>query len=265
MQVNLLRGGFHHLIEGPFLTRKKIPMIVSFSGSDARIISKASAKNPYFYIQNDSARDSKIEKYLSSLSKNIRYAATDCEMAEYIAPYFEHVFTFRQPANFDELEYILPCVDRVPVFLHVPTDTEVKGTSFIIDAVERLRREGFIFEFKMKRKLTQSEMYQEISGCDVYIDELRCGSYGVTAVEAMAIGKPTMTYIRQDLLAKYPEDLPLVNTNPDSIYDNLKMLIESPGLRDRLSREGRCYVEKYHDSLIVAREMLDVYRQIGLK
>lgn len=262
---HLLRGSAHHLFEGPYLARNKVPMIVSFAGSDARIISKATAKNPYFFLEKDPVRDARIEKYLSSISKHVRYAATDCEMAEYISPYFEHVFTFRQPACLDELKYSIPRVDRPPVFLHVPTDTEVKGTSFIISAIERLRAEGFVFEFRVKRKLTQSELYREISDCDVYIDELRCGSHGVTAVEAMAIGKPTISYIRGDLLSKYPADLPLVNANPDSIYDELKKLVGNPSLREKLSRKGRCYVEKYHELLIVSREMLDVYREIGLK
>jgi len=30
---------------------------------------------------------------------------------------------------------------------------------------------------------------------------------------------------------KYYPDLPVVNTDPDTLYDNLKMLIKDPGLR----------------------------------
>ncbi|MDT4876001.1 hypothetical protein FQZ97_1114130 [compost metagenome] len=131
--------------------------------------------------------------------------------------------------------------------------------------MERLRAEGHAFEFRTTRQLTQTELYRAIEGCDVYVDELRCGSYGVTAVEAMAAGKATVTFIRPDLIDQYPPELPIVNANPDTIYDALKKLITEPDFRLERSLAGRSYVEKYHDSLVVAREMLEIYKQIGLK
>lgn len=262
---HLLRGHAHHLFEGPYLQRHGVPMIVSFAGSDARLLAKANARNPYFFRPNDAARDAEIHRYLTSISKYIRYAATDCEMAEYVKPYFEKVFTFRQLVDLNEIADTRPREDRPPVLLHVPTDTEVKGTSYIVAAVERLRAEGHHFEFRTKRQLTQTALYREIEDCDVYVDELRCGSHGMTAVEAMAAGKATITFIRPDLVEKYPAELPLVNANPDTIYDVLKALISDPGYRIQRSLAGRGYVRKYHDAMVVARDMLDVYQQIGLR
>lgn len=262
---HLLRGRAHHLFEGRYLHRLGVPMIVSFAGSDARNLAKASARNPYFYRSPDPAHDAAIHRYLTSLSKYVRFAATDCEMVEYIAPYFERVFTFRQLIILNEINNMAPRVDRPPVFLHVPTNTEVKGTSHIVAAMSRLKEEGHAFEFRTTRQLTQTELYRAIEDSDVYVDELRCGSYGVTAVEAMAAGKATVTFVRTDLVDKYPLDLPIINANPDTIYEVLKKLISDPEFRKQKSREGRCYVEKYHAAEVVAREMLDVYRQIGLK
>lgn len=262
---HLLRGRAHHLVEGRYLHHLGVPMLVSFAGSDARNLAKANAKNPYFFRSPDPAHDAAIDRYLRSLSKYVRFAATDCEMAEYIAPYFERVFTFRQLVALDEIRVTEPRDDRPPVILHVPTDTEVKGTSYILKAVERLRADGHVFEFRTTRQLTQTELYRAIEDADIYVDELRCGSHGVTAVEAMSAGKATVTFIRPDLIDQYPADLPIVNANPDTIYEVLKKLISDPGFRKQKSLEGRCYVEKYHAAEVVAREMLDVYRQIGLK
>jgi len=262
---HLLRGNVHHLFEGRYLQQHNVPMIVSFAGSDARNLAKANARNPYFFRSPNPAHDAAIDRYLTSISRHIRFAATDCEMAEYIAPYFERVFTFRQLVTLSEIHSSKPRDDRPPVFLHVPTDTEVKGTSHILAAVARLRGEGHVFEFRTTRQLTQTELYRAIEDCDVYVDELRCGSHGVTAVEAMAAGKATVTFIRPDLIDKYPPELPIVNANPDTIYQVLKRLISEPDFRIQKSLEGRSYVEKYHASAVVAREMLDVYQQIGLK
>lgn len=261
---HLLRGSMHHLLEGPYLSARKIPMLVSFGGGDARIIDVARRKNPYFYRDADPARDARTREYLQSISKHVRFVATDCEMEDYVKPYFEKVFPFRPPLDISRFSYTpLDEPSRPPVVLHVPTEPHVKGTEQIIAAAEKLQAEGLRFEFKMVRKLTQKEFYRELSQCDIYIDELRCGSHGVTAVEAMASGKPTITYIRPDLLEKYPSDLPLVNANPDTITVVLRNLIEDNIRRADISRRSRAYAEKYHDSRVVARDMLNVYRQIG--
>lgn len=259
----VLRGSRHHLVEGRYLSARGVPMLISFGGGDARIVEQARARNPYFYREADPARDERIRAYLKSVSRFIRFVATDCEMVEYVAPYFEKVFIFRQPLDLTRFEFKAPRLDRPPVFLHVPTEPKVKATEEIEAAFETLRREGIPFEFKRMRKLTQTEFHRELSECDVYVDELRCGSYGVSAVEAMAAGKPTVTYIRPDLVKEYPHDMPLINANPDTITSALRQLACEPLLRADLSVRSRQYVEKYHDSLVVAREMMNIYRQVG--
>lgn len=262
--THLLRGSAHDRLEGRYLASRSVPMIVSFGGGDARIVEIARARNPYFYRPPDPARDESIRRYLKALSRYCRYVATDCEMAEYVEPYFEQVFTFRQPVDIGCFPFSPPDLDRAPVFLHVPTEPHVKGTEQIVAAFERLRAEGLRFEFRSMRRLTQTQFYRELLDCDVYVDELRCGSHGVTAVEALAAGKPTVTYIRPDLLAKYPPGLPFVNANPDTVLDVLRDLVRDAERRGQLALRSREFAERYHDARVVAADMLAVYRQIGL-
>jgi glycosyltransferase involved in cell wall biosynthesis len=260
---HLLRDTQHHLVEGRYLAARGVPMLVTFGGGDARIVELARARNPYFYRKADPARDDGIRRYLRSISRYIRYAATDCEMAEYVAPYFSEVFTYRQPVDVTRFTATPLDIDRPPIFLHVPTEPEVKGTSHVLEAVQRLKAEGLDFEFRMLRRLTQAEFYREMASCDVYVDELRCGSHGVTAVEAMASGKPTVTYIRPDLVGKYPPDMPLISANPDTIYDVMRRLVHEPQMRREVGIASRRYAEKYHAAPVVAEDMLAVYRHIG--
>ena len=67
--------------------------------------------------------------------------------------------------------------------------------------------------------------------------------------------------IRDDLKRHSPE-IPILSTNPDSIYDNLKLLIENPKLRLDLGKRGRQYAEKYHDAEKVTLRILKVYEEI---
>lgn len=259
----IMRSHSHHLFEGKILARKNIPMLMSFGGSDARIVSEARSKNPYFFLQPNEEKDEQTRAYLKSISKYVRNVVTDIEMMSYVSPYFDKCYLFKQPVNLDSISFIEPRIDRLPIILHVPTSSFVKGTQYVIDIIQQLKSDGYQFEFRMKRQLTQTEMYEEIAACDVYIDELLCGSHGVTAVETMAAGKPTITYIRPDLVSKFPAEMPLVNANPDTLYEKLKELIVNPTLRIDISFKSRRYVEKYHDADVVARELIEVYKDVG--
>lgn len=261
---NIFFREFHWLYEGPILTRARVPMLLSFGGGDARPLAIANALNPYFYRDNNRIQDLVIAARYKSWSKNIKFCATEPEMAGYAAPHFDHVFSFRQPVDLSLIELKVPSIEvKRPVILHIPTEPKVKGTEEILAAVEALKIKGMEFEFRLKRGLTQSQMYKEIVDCDVYIDELKCGSHGVTAVETMAAGKPTVTYIRADLVELFPESLPIVNANPDTIENVLELLIANPELRNSIGRASRDYVEKYHDVDIVVGDLRKIYNQIS--
>jgi glycosyltransferase involved in cell wall biosynthesis len=244
-----------------------IPMIISWAGGDARIIELARKQNPYFYREPDEQRDRAVREMLKSVSRHIKYVATDPEMAEYSALYFEKIFIIPQPIDLDECTPSPPALEtRSPVVLHIPTHREVKGTAHIEAAVARLYSEGVPMVFRaLEPNLTQREVRRKIAEADIYVDELRCGSYGITAVEAMASAKPTITYIREDLVEKYPRDLPLVNANPDTVYQQLRTLLLDPGLRRRIGLSSRAYAERHHSLASVGNRLLEVYRQIGLR
>lgn len=243
------------------------PTIIGWAGGEARIVSMARAHNPYFYRQPDEAWDNAVRRRLEKISKYVPYVATDPEMATYSQLYFDKVFILRQPVDLAECPFTPPLKNNnVPVLLHIPTHTEAKGTKHVEAAVEKLKAEGYVFEFKrLAATLTQKQVKEVIATVDVYVDELRCGSHGATAVEAMALGKPTVTYIREDLVEKYPQDMPLVNANPDTIYDRLKELIVDAELRHEIGQRSRAYAEKYHSLEVIGPALLDIYRQIGFK
>ncbi|WP_413581368.1 hypothetical protein [Bdellovibrio sp. HCB288] len=242
-----------------------IPTLITWGGGDARIIQKAASKNPYFFRYEEPQKDAKIRKMLKRLSKFGVHVATDPEMALYMEGYFDTVHSFKAPMDLSELTCKYPSPENSkPVFLHVPTHPFVKGTVHIANAFKKLKNEGFEFEpVLLESTMTQVEMRKKISECDVYVDELRCGSYGYTAIEATGSGKPTLTYIIDEIVSKFPAELPFVNTNADNVYENLKILILNPQLRYELGLKSRQYVEKYHSVEAVVQEMKVLYARIS--
>ena len=76
--------------------------------------------------------------------------------------------------------------------LHAPSRRIVKGTKYILDAVEELKSEGLKFDFKMVEGMKNSDAKELYRTADIVVDQLRIGWYGVLAVEAMALGKPVI-------------------------------------------------------------------------
>lgn len=258
--TNLLHREYHFLFEGPYLKRNKVPMVLSLGGGDARIDGQASRMNPYYYKEPSFWHDLRIKLRWWSWSRNVSVCASDPEMVMIASDYFEDVRLFRQPVEMHRFAFNPPSpANETPLLLHVPTNPQVKGTEYIIRAVESLKNKGLNFQFKLVRQLTQEQFFNVLGGCDVYIDELRCGGHGMTAVEAMAMGKPTISYIRDNLIEKYPSDLPLVNANPDTIERVLEELILDAQLRHQIGVASRAYVERHHDAEVVVNDLAQIY------
>lgn len=261
--TTLLHREYHFAFEGPWLRRQGVPMVLSLGGGDARIDAEAARVNPYYYNTPERLHDLRIRLRWFSWSRNIAVCATDPEMAQIARSYFEHVEIFPQPVEMQRFPFRPPAPEtREPLVLHVPTNPRIKGTQHVVDASERLKKKGLRFEFRMVRQLSQSDFYELLSRCDVYVDELRCGAHGMTAVEAMAMGKPTVTYIRDNLVGDYPADMPLVNANPDTIESVLERLILDVGLRHEIGTASRRYAERRHDARVVVDGLAATYLRL---
>jgi hypothetical protein len=98
---------------------------------------------------------------------------------------------------------------------------------------------------------------------DVVIDGLRMGWYGVLSVEAMALGKAVVCYIRDELKHYLPYPPPLAIANPDNLYHILKDLALHPEEVRSLGERGRQYVEELHDAEKVTDILLRIYAAPG--
>lgn len=152
-----------------------------------------------------------------------------------------------------------------PLVIHAPTHRGVKGTRYVLDAVQRLRAEGVSFRFKLVEGLTRAEARQLYDQADLLIDQLWLGWYGGLAVELMALGRPVICNIRADGLSYLPvgmaDDLPFIQAEPDSITDVLREWVTVR--REELPRIGqvsRRYVDRWHDPLEVARGLIVDYK-----
>ena len=244
------------------IKEKKKKMIMHHWGNDVRFHEQAKINNPYVYT-GDSPPNEVMHERLTKISKYIKQAIVqDYEVYEYVKNYYEKVHVLPIAIDVSSITPKFPSiVKKKPLVLHAPTNPEFKGTVYVEDVIQKLQT-THEFEYKRIEKMSNEEALKLYEDADIIIDQILCGSYGLLSVESMALGKPVITFIRPDLLNTFPPELPIVNANPDNLYDQVKLLLENPILRQHLGLLGRKYVTTYHNHPVVCEKLLTIYSQL---
>jgi len=148
-----------------------------------------------------------------------------------------------------------------PVLVHAPSDQARKGTQAVEAAVKQLAKEHR-FEFKLIHQLARKEELAAVGRADVFVDQFTIGAEGLAALEAMALGKPVVCFIKESIRARYPAGFPVVVADQNNLVGTLAELINNGAKRSELGRQGRNYVEAYHDARSVAAELIEIYEDL---
>lgn len=146
------------------------------------------------------------------------------------------------------------------VIVHAPSREIYKGTEPLEAAIERLVAEGLPIEYRRVTGVPNDEAREIYKTADIVVDQLMIGWYGVLAVEAMALGKPVVAFIRPDL-ERHASDLPIVNAGIDDIEQRLRELVTDRDRRRRLGARNRRFVEENHCSNRIAAQLEEIYRR----
>jgi glycosyltransferase involved in cell wall biosynthesis len=148
-----------------------------------------------------------------------------------------------------------------PLVVHAPSNRGKKGTRHVIEACARLPVELDIVE-----GVPHDEARERYARADIVVDQLNAGWHGVFALEAMALGKPVVGHLKEDVVERSAEAfgvrVPVVPATKDTLVEALEPLVGSPALRRELGAAGRAYVERVHDVDRVADRLLDIYAQL---
>jgi glycosyltransferase involved in cell wall biosynthesis len=144
--------------------------------------------------------------------------------------------------------------------VHAPSDRKIKGTRHLLDSVEDLQRRGLPVELDLVEGRSYSAALEAYAIADIAVDQLLIGSYGQFSVEAMALGKPVVCYLREDLRGHYPADLPIVSANPTNLTEVLEKLISEPETWRVLGHAGERYVDKNHDPQLIGSIAANYYK-----
>lgn len=242
----------------PLLKLFKKTIIAEFHGSELRI--PELAYNAEYYVPNI-VYSKKKRKSIEKL----------CRYAEHVILHDDELITHlpktKAQINIVPLRIDISRLvqntksqsDQTIQIAHAPTSRGGKGTEYVYDAIRKLKK-----RYDVELVVVENMPWEEAIACygaaDIIVDQLVTGTYGVFAIEAMALGKPVITYIVDDMKKALPVELPIQSASKDDIEQVLEKLIRDHRLRVELGTLGRQYAAKYHDYKKVTKILPAIYR-----
>jgi glycosyltransferase involved in cell wall biosynthesis len=263
-------------LEGPLLKLARASTLLLPYGGDVQVMSRSpNLLFKHTYAEQYRAqlmRQREIAAKLDHWSRNATHIISGVEWVDYMYCWDTLMLSHFSIDTEDWQPVPLPGVEsRTVRILHAPNHRSLKGTNYFVQAVNELRAEGYAVELELIEKVTNAEVRQRIAAADIVADQLVIGWYAMFAMEAMALGRPVLCHVRDDLLALHlaagtlePDELPLVRCDPTTVKAAIRDLLDNPERRRQYGDRGVDFVRRRHSLDAIGGTFDNINRQVGL-
>lgn len=147
--------------------------------------------------------------------------------------------------------------------VHTTNHPGIEGTERIQEAVGRLRQEGFDIDFVFLRGVPPERVIEETRDADLAIGKMQMGFYANAQIESMALGVPTVTYVRPDFMTEALERSGFIICSLSNLEETLRFYLSHPEKLAEKRRIARESILALHDNERLAHDLVELYT--GLK
>ena len=107
--------------------------------------------------------------------------------------------------------------------------------------------------------LPHTKALETIANCDVVVGKILpdVGWFGKFELEGMALGKPVIAYVHDELYEKYRP--PIYRTTENTFRRDLRSVLDDNTERERLGKEGQIYIKKFHSVENIVKTVNECY------
>lgn len=248
----LVRGGA--LAEARWLAERGVAVAIVCHGSEIRLPSRHREREPWSPFTPDweltavlEERAARLARGLDRLGLPVLVSTPDLLLDVPAATWLPVVVDVERWAGAGQRGVL---EREVPVVVHAPSSSHVKGSELAEPVLESLAVRGLI-EYRRVEGVPAADMPRVYGEADVVLDQLRIGNYGVAACEAMAAGRVVVSHVSEVVREHAREaagaDLPILEATADSLE---QVLLDVLADRDRaraLAAQGPAFVRTLHD------------------
>ncbi|MCB9357250.1 MAG: glycosyltransferase [Calditrichaeota bacterium] len=151
-----------------------------------------------------------------------------------------------------------------PVRIGHAARNPLKGTAHVERAVRALQRE-FALELVLIRDMSHEEALRVKFSCDILVDQLTNEGgwgYGMSSVEALAMGLPVITNIPEAMRRQLGEH-PFLHADSETIEQVLRECLLNRELLRSSSKQGREWAFERHELAKVGDSLYEHYDRLG--
>jgi asparagine synthase (glutamine-hydrolysing) len=221
------------------------------------------------YCQKMGWRDVYFSRFHRGVSNASRVFVSTPNLC-HCSPDFEYLPLSLEPTmeSIPRKEYSKDNPDEPIIVIHAPSSSavyDVKGTSHVKKAIETLQKEGLNLELRLIENMARAEAVKQFAQGDIFVEQVHLGSYGNTAVEAMAYGLPVISSHHPSHAYLIP-NCPVVHADPLTLTDRLREIVINRELREQLGQQAYQFVRDFHSNERVSSYLLNLYQQdLGIK
>ena len=254
-------------IEPWLLKIANVKVVVMPYGGDVQCLNRT--RNLYFKAcmisdyPNTYRRNKRVEKQIDLWTQSNAYIISGCDWVEYTY-HWDKLMISHFSIDIDKLNKLSKKIKETSKLekkenkrplrvLHAPNHRRLKGTSYIIEAIEQLQKEGLNIDLKLLEKVDNEKVLNEIVQADLVIDQLVIGWYAMFAIEAMCLNKPVICYLRSDIKELYikagllaENEIPIINANVMNIRNKIEELYYNREILSIAGKKGNKYVTNKH-------------------
>nr|CAD6596176.1 hypothetical protein RKHAN_00232 [Rhizobium sp. Khangiran2] len=252
------------------LLRRSDNVFLSACGTDPLYMQKARSLMRYTPIESWLKEDKRSSRHPLEWTYYRKWHSYVCRNVEGIIPVgFDYSICYKNQQNIrrtiplpimiDDFAYNAIRVAGRIVVLHGLIRPGSKGTKHITSAFDLLdRKYPGKFEFISVGSLPLQEYLRVMERAHILVDQANSYSYGMNAVQALAMGKVVLSGMEPEALQDLGlQSSPVVNIlpNAEQIADAIENIAEADALRAR-GEWSRRYAEEVHDARKVAARYL---------
>lgn len=261
-----------HYLELPLLKRLGKRIVMTFQGCDARIKTEsrerfstsacAECDVAWCTERLDRIRWRRVRKVFRYVD---RIFALNPDLLHFLPGGEFLPYASVNPAEWlpDGVHRARPSASNAIRILHMPTNRSIKGTRYVERACTALKAQGFPVELELVEGVPHAWVKQLIRQADLVIDQVLVGWYGAFAVEAMALKKPVLCYLREEDVKQFipfGDRIPIVRTTKETLAEDLARLLKDVASWEKIGDAGRCFVEEWHDPVRIASRTISAYQ-----
>lgn len=248
------------------LLGKKV--VMEYLGYDVQMFQKSIEKyesTNVLYYKPQKVSKELDEKRMARLKSETRYLNKQFVCAPYLSEFVPGSSVLPLAIDLTEFKYVpKEAPESEIIIMHAPTSRDNKGTSFIMEAIDRLMKEGYPVKPLLIENITHAELKLKYIECDIFVDQVLGGWYGTASIEAMATGRPTVCFIRESYFEyiDYGDKIPIINATPSTIYEVLKNMIAHKNHFPEIGKKSRAFVEEVHDLKKLTKHLVKIYKEL---